>query len=72
MEPIAVRLISRNLRSGTPATAGQSAQCLRVRWATCGPLRSAPDGKRIVTASTDKTARLWDAETGRSIGEPPN
>jgi WD40 repeat protein len=24
-----------------------------------------PDGKRIVTASADKTARLWDAETGR-------
>src|SRR5262249_21243027 len=29
-----------------------------------------PDGKRIVTASLDKTARLWDAETGKSIGEP--
>ena len=29
-----------------------------------------PDGKRIVTASADKTARLWDAETGKPIGEP--
>ena len=29
-----------------------------------------PDGKRIVTASEDKTARLWDAETGEPIGEP--
>jgi WD40 repeat protein len=29
-----------------------------------------PNGKRIVTASTDKTARLWDAETGKPIGEP--
>jgi WD domain, G-beta repeat len=28
------------------------------------------DGKRIVTASLDKTARLWDAETGKPIGEP--
>jgi WD domain, G-beta repeat len=27
------------------------------------------DGKRIVTASHDKTARLWDAETGKPIGE---
>ena len=27
-----------------------------------------PDGKRIVTASRDKTARLWDAETGNPIG----
>ena len=29
-----------------------------------------PDGKRIVTASEDSTARLWDAETGKPIGEP--
>ena len=24
-----------------------------------------PDGKRIVTMSDDKTARIWDANTGR-------
>jgi WD40 repeat protein len=29
-----------------------------------------PDGKRIVTASEDKTARVWDAATGQPIGEP--
>jgi WD40 repeat protein len=29
-----------------------------------------PDGKRIVTVSDDKTARLWDAGTGKLIGEP--
>ena len=28
-----------------------------------------PDGKRIVTASWDKTARLWDATTGKPLGE---
>jgi WD40 repeat protein len=38
-----------------------------------GPVLSAafsPDGKRIVTASADRTARLWDAQTGKQIGEP--
>jgi WD40 repeat protein len=29
-----------------------------------------PDGKRIVTASWDKTARVWDAKSGKPIGEP--
>ena len=29
-----------------------------------------PDGQRVVTASWDKTARLWDAATGKEIGEP--
>jgi WD40 repeat protein len=28
------------------------------------------DGKRVVTASSDKTARVWDAATGKAIGEP--
>jgi dipeptidyl aminopeptidase/acylaminoacyl peptidase len=28
-----------------------------------------PDGQRIVTASADKTARIWDAATGKPIGE---
>ena len=29
-----------------------------------------PDGRRILTASADKTARLWDSATGAPIGEP--
>jgi len=32
--------------------------------------RSSSVVKRIVTASEDKTARLWDAGSGRQIGEP--
>ena len=28
------------------------------------------DGQRVVTASADKTARVWDAATGKAIGEP--
>jgi WD40 repeat protein/serine/threonine protein kinase len=29
-----------------------------------------PDGKRIVTASADRTARVWDAATGQAINAP--
>ena len=29
-----------------------------------------PDGQRVVTASEDNTARLWDAASGKPIGEP--
>ena len=29
-----------------------------------------PDGQRVVTASWDKTARVWDAASGKPIGEP--
>src|SRR6478609_7529785 len=29
-----------------------------------------PDGRRVLTASADKTARLWDATTGAPVGEP--
>lgn len=32
--------------------------------------RYSPDGRRIVTASTDKTARLWDVVARKQIGEP--
>ena len=28
------------------------------------------DGQRVVTASRDKTARVWDAATGKALGEP--
>jgi WD40 repeat protein len=28
------------------------------------------DGQRVVTASLDKTVRLWDAATSKSVGEP--
>jgi WD40 repeat protein len=26
-----------------------------------------PDGKKIITASWDKTARIWDATTGKEL-----
>ena len=36
----------------------------------CDSAAFSPDGKRIVTASGDKTARIWDADSGKPIGEP--
>ena len=29
-----------------------------------------PDGRQVITGSADGTARLWDAATGKAIGEP--
>ena len=29
-----------------------------------------PDGRRVVTASYDKTARVWDAASGQPITQP--
>lgn len=31
-----------------------------------------PDGKRLLTASADRTAKLWDAETGRELLSLPH
>jgi dipeptidyl aminopeptidase/acylaminoacyl peptidase len=38
--------------------------------ATINGVRFSPDGRTVVTASDDNTARLWKAETGEPIGEP--
>src|SRR5260370_38544222 len=38
---------------------GHSDRVLSVAWS--------PDGKRIATASTDRTVHVWDAATGKSI-----
>jgi WD40 repeat protein len=29
-----------------------------------------PDGRRVVTASLDNTARVWEADTGKPVGAP--
>ncbi len=55
--------------SGTPPAASRS----RPPLAHQGWVRSAafsPDGTRVVTASADKTARVWDAATGKPLGLP--
>jgi dipeptidyl aminopeptidase/acylaminoacyl peptidase len=32
--------------------------------------RFSPDGKWVVTASKDNTARVWDSQTGQAVGQP--
>ncbi|KAG8853584.1 POC1 centriolar protein A [Serendipita sp. 411] len=29
-----------------------------------------PDGRRIISGSSDKTIRVWDAETGKAVDNP--
>jgi WD40 repeat protein/serine/threonine protein kinase len=59
---------------GTIALAAPcKASLLRSVLAHEGPVESAsfsPDGKRIVTACADRTVRLWDAATGKPLGDP--
>lgn len=48
------------------------AQTGEIRWATrhdgaCHDVAFSPDGQYLLTASDDKTARLWSAETGEDL-----
>jgi WD40 repeat protein len=48
---------------------GGDRRALRHQGSVRGAVYS-PDGKRILSWSTDNTLRLWDAATGAAIGEP--
>ena len=74
---LALRLDPKNER----AVALTGAMLIQANWAipVAGPMRHdeavfsaqfSADGQRVVTASLDKTARVWDAATGKAIGEP--
>ena len=59
------RVRTRRRRSGTPT----GAEVLTLKGHT-GCVTSAsfsPDGSRVVTASDDKTAKVWDARTGAEV-----
>lgn len=79
--PEALHLLAESLRlqaGGNPASALafelltelRTNSCLLLRGHKGGILYAAysPDGTKIVTASEDHTARIWDARTGLQIG----
>src|SRR5579862_9255431 len=80
-KPEALRLLAESLRlqpEGNPCSALafelltelRADTGLRLRGHTGGIVYAAysPDGSKIVTASEDHTARIWDARTGLQIG----
>jgi hypothetical protein len=47
-----------------------SLTCSMRHYAVVYSAQFRPDGQRVVTASADKTALLWDAASGKAVGEP--
>ena len=55
--------------SGTPRVARPLGRPLTHQGAV-NTVAYSPDGKTVLTASVDGTARVWDAATGQPIGPP--
>lgn len=63
----AARRAARNLISGSSQSLPHCAFAHK-NWVNSAVFSS--DGKRVLTGSSDNTARLWDALTGESLGQP--
>ena len=67
--------LPRDVVMASPATAALAAAVSQSNWRLSvgghgkqvASAAFSPDGSRIVTASSDKTARVWDAATGKEI-----
>ena len=53
-------------RFGTRRRAKSSTSSRGIK-ARSTPSRTVPDGKRLISAGNDRTARVWDAETGAEL-----
>jgi WD40 repeat protein len=56
--------------SGMPRLALQSAILSEGHTDSVRSVAYSPDGRRIISGSDDCTIRIWDAETGASVGDP--
>ena len=61
------RQVSLPLDDDRQAPTAKGIVTLRGHESTLGSAAFSPDGSRIVTASDDKTARIWDSATGQQI-----
>ena len=60
------RLLLRALISR--ARLGHEQECtLRGHWGDVNSVAYSPDGKHIVSASGDKTVKIWDSTTGEEV-----
>jgi uncharacterized coiled-coil protein SlyX len=62
-----LRTSARNLAAGWAANVGS---CTLMHDSQVNAVAFSPDGRTVLTGSSDQTARLWDAATGKPIGEP--
>jgi len=57
-------------RAAATASNGKTAHAWKQQAGLIYDIESSPGGQWIVTASADKTARVWEAKTDQPVGEP--
>ncbi|KAG8792126.1 hypothetical protein FRC16_000151, partial [Serendipita sp. 398] len=58
------------VEKGRKRSWGARPHTLRGHDGVVSSVACSPDGRRIISGSLDNTLRMWDAETGATVGEP--